>query len=665
MPEYILNSKIGSGDGFAGTVPSLASRGMGIAMEERKTVHRTFIEDAVTSYLDNGGVIMPPLFPVISDRASWEGLDPELKSDLVNAGAKAAKEPWPQLLVTDYLDFNRTGNRVRFEDKFFARRIKLTNLVIAECVENKGRFLDDILNGLYLILEESSWCLPAHNTHVRDGEKLPLPDTEHPIVDLFAAETGALVGLASYLLHPVFNKTDGMLAQYIERELRRRIVLPYLTEHYWWMGDGVTRMMNWTPWITQNVLIAVSCMRECCSREEKTKIVQMAAFSADCFADSYGEDGCCEEGAQYYSHAGLCLFGCLDILSRITGGAVSDCFMEPVVRNMAAYIVRMYVGDGYYINFADCSAYPGRRSAREYLFGKATKNPAMAAFAAADYRSQSREERLLPAEQNLYYHVLQAFAHREMMAEPAEGGGAALTGDFWFESTGLMTARDERFVLAAKGGNNAEAHNHNDVGSVILYQDAKPVLIDLGVETYTRKTFSEQRYEIWTMQSQYHNLPSFEAEGDFIQQKDGAEYRAAGVQCSISEEEASLCMELAGAYDHPAVESYVRTVTLKKGRGVSICDRYRGTAACTLSLMTYETPEILPLNKDEGQYLIRISSFSKAIVSGAADMRIEECPVDDARLGIVWKHSCHRILIRMAEDCLKIELEPVCRTMPY
>ena len=34
-----------------------------------------------------------------------------------------------------------------------------------------------------------------------------------------------------------------------------------------------------------------------------------------------------------------------------------------------------------------------------------------------------------------------------------------------------------------------------------------PVIIDAGVGTYTRQTFSSERYTIWTMQSNYHNLP--------------------------------------------------------------------------------------------------------------------------------------------------------------
>lgn len=72
---------------------------------------------------------------------------------------------------------------------------------------------------------------------------------------------------------------------------------------------------------------------------------------------------------------------------------------------------------------------------------------------------------------------------------------------------------DKGLYLSAKGGNNGESHNHNDVGSFVLYCDGKPVVIDIGTGVYEKKTFSPQRYEIPQMQSLYHNLPIIGGEG--------------------------------------------------------------------------------------------------------------------------------------------------------
>ena len=95
-------------------------------------------------------------------------------------------------------------------------------------------------------------------------------------------------------------------------------------------------------------------------------------------------------------------------------------------------------------------------------------------------------------------------------------------------------------MLGAKFGSNGDSHNHNDTGSITVYKDGRTFLIDIGVESYTKKTFSPQRYEIWTMQSAWHNLPTF----DGVQQLPGAEYAAREV-CTA---ENSITGELAGAY---------------------------------------------------------------------------------------------------------------------
>ncbi|MBP3240331.1 MAG: heparinase II/III family protein [Oribacterium sp.] len=89
----------------------------------------------------------------------------------------------------------------------------------------------------------------------------------------------------------------------------------------------------------------------------------------------------------------------------------------------------------------------------------------------------------------------------------------------------------------------------NDVGSFILYKNKKPFIIDLGVGSYTKKTFSKDRYDIWTMQSQYHNLPNFyDAEGHLIMEHDGEDFRATDVICHMDETGAELSMELRKAY---------------------------------------------------------------------------------------------------------------------
>jgi len=70
--------------------------------------------------------------------------------------------------------------------------------------------------------------------------------------------------------------------------------------------------------------------------------------------------------------------------------------------------------------------------------------------------------------------------------------------DIYYPSIGLFIARSRNLSLAVKAGDNDDNHNHNDTGSLTLYKNGRPVLVDIGVESYTGKTFSPQRYEIWS-----------------------------------------------------------------------------------------------------------------------------------------------------------------------
>ena len=104
--------------------------------------------------------------------------------------------------------------------------------------------------------EESGWQLPAHNAQVRDGPHEPLPDPNRPVIDLFAAETGAQLAVIASLLGDALDAANPMIRRRIDREIETRITRPYLDRHFWWIGNGDERMNNWTAWCTQNVLIS-------------------------------------------------------------------------------------------------------------------------------------------------------------------------------------------------------------------------------------------------------------------------------------------------------------------------------------------------------------------------------------------------------------------------
>lgn len=569
--------------------------------------------------------------PGAHDRSAWTSLPEDISARLVASGEAALDQPWPILPATTYLDYVRNGNRTRFEDLYFARRRKLNALVLAECVEYRGRFLDSIIDGIFLLCEESGWQLPAHNAYVRGGSRQALPDSSRPVIDLFAAETGAQLAVLASLLGAELDHVSLEIQARIDREIDARILTPYLSSHFWWMGNGTEPMNNWTAWCTQNVLLAA--VTRPMTDERRRAVILKAAGSLDAFLKDYGEDGACEEGALYYRHAGLCLFNALNILAGIAPTAFQGLWQQPKIRNIAEYIVHAHVADQRYFNFADCSAVTDRCGAREFLFGLATGSDLLADFAAQDWRQDQSPDQ--PEEINLFYRVQAALTANAMRQRPSRH---VVKPDIYYPSIGLMIARDERFALAVKAGDNGDSHNHNDVGSFTIYKDGKPFLIDVGVESYTAKTFSPQRYEIWTMQSAYHNLPTVGG----VMQQDGEAFAAREVSVSMTPSEALMEMDIAGAYPVAAtLRGYRRTVRLLKGESVEIEDVADGDLPITLSLMFAERPLLTAGT-------IMLGDLGQVFVSGAGAPELEEIEITDPRLRKAWPHQIYRVLLPFA-----------------
>lgn len=589
-------------------------------------------------------------YPPATDRSAWT----RLPEDYVNRAIASAEAnlgfTFSAIPATVFMSFLRTGNRVAFEDINFGKRYALNSLIIAECIEYKGRFLDDIINGIFSICEESSWQLPPHNSYPGMRGNQLLPDVTQPVLDLFACETGALLATAYYLLGAAFDGVHPFINKRILHEISTRIITPYLNEHFWWMGNGKDKMCNWTIWCTQNVLITAFLSAQ--SDDIRKSILKKACASIDDFLKDYGEDGCCDEGAQYYRHAGLCLFNATEIINAVTDGAAEHIYNDTKIRNMALYIRNVHVNDIYYVNFADCSPIAGRAGAREFLFGKRIGSQSMMNFAATDFKTEG--ELLLSKEINLFYHIQNAFSVSEMLAYTPTPSDEK--SDIFYESVGVFISHDDNLFLAVKSGNNADNHNHNDTGSFTIYKNGLPFLIDVGVGTYTAKTFSPQRYELWPMQSAYHNLPTING----IMQKDGKEFCATDVEYAFSDDSAHISMDIASAYPEDAgINSYKRSVDFKKGNSITVTDNFQfktDSGDVVLSLMTYEKPVVC-------DNIISVGTLGTITINTTAEVphtplsiATEEITIDDARLGIAWKHNIFRILVTVQESPIMITI---------
>lgn len=604
-------------------------------------------------------------YPTSGERGFWQSLPPAMRNAYVTRGETALDYSWPSLVATRLLEVARTGNRYNYQQAYFERRKTLLDLVLAECMEGTGRFVDAIVDGVWLLCEESFWGLPAHLTMQRAGRGLP--DTTEPVVDLFAAETA---GLLAYALHLVGARLDGVSALIrprIEREIDRRILTPCRErDDFAWMGlaDPGQRPNNWNPWINSNWLACLLLIEpdELRRRESAAKIMR----SLDAFIDPYPADGGCDEGPGYWRRAAASLFECLELLHAATDGQV-DVFAEPLIKEMARFIYRMQISQDYIVNFADASALIQPDPGVIFRYGQRIGDQDMIAMGAWAARRQNLF--VSPIHETTDGNRPNPSAGRELQLVASLGDIAATSGypplprDTWLPVIEVMTARDkarsaEGFYVAAKAGHNAEMHNHNDVGQFIVFMDGLPVLIDVGVETYSAKTFSPQRYDIWTMQSGYHNLPTVNGR----MQSPGKQFAARDVDYRADDSQAELRLDIAAAYPPEAgLNRWHRTVRLRRGQGIDIEDDFEldaPPASLSMNLLTPCTVDVsMPgLLRFGSRQLAGERRSGRASLHYNADRlsaSVETIRLDDALLREVWGETLCRVVFTAAAPAQK------------
>ncbi len=584
-------------------------------------------------------------WPACSDRSAWEELADELRSALIERAAASVGKPWPALGALTYMDFARTGSRSAHEGPVHDRRARLADLVLAECCEGRGRFLDEIVEGTWLTCEESSWVWPAHNRSTGRRPFGPLPDVLHSYVDLGVGETAALLAITRYLLAEQLDEVAPIITERIDHELERRFLQPYLTrEDFNWMGFVSPHPNNWCPWIASNYLVSLLLTEQ--RPDVREAGVRKALASVDSFLAGYDEDGACDEGPNYWGVAGGSLFDCLELLRAATGGGF-DVYGEPLIQEIGRFMYRVYLGRNHFLNFADADLEVTDIS--PYLlrtYGERVGSPELSGLAYQLAQANGGDRggsQLLGHRHRLLRAVPALFPFH-----PIEEAPLALPQDVWLPGGQIMLARErpastDGLTLGAKGGTNGESHNHNDVGSFMVYRDGEPVIIDLGRETYRRETFNEHRYELWFTQSAYHNVPLIDGKG----QEPGASFHGEVLDYEAGEARTRFLIELAPAYPASAgVRSWRRELVFERGErpSVVVSEEYELERALPVEaiLMTGAEPR-----RADGVFLLGPGgAVELEVTAGDLQVEVEPLPITDPRLHASWGERVYRIHLR-------------------
>jgi Heparinase II/III-like protein len=383
--------------------------------------------------------------------------------------------------------------------------------------------------------------------------------------------------------------------------------------------------------------------------KDETKRLNMVAkilWVLDEFVNPYPQDGGCDEGPGYWGAAAASLYDNIAMLNLASNNSFKYVYEEEKIKNMGRFIYRAQIGKDYFLNFADADPKPGMAASMIYRFGKDINDPDMMQFGAYYRKPEDGSIGKFQYFRNLYALFIQDEYRNAAQVLP-------LPADVWLPDLQVMIARDKAgstdgFFVAAKGGHNDESHNHNDIGNYVVYYDGLPVLIDVGRGTYTRKTFSDQRYDIWYNCSDYHNLPTING----TTQSPGGSFKANNVTYKQNKTMAAFSLDIAKAYPEKAgVNSWNRTVRLNRGKNVVVNDiiSLQQANKLTQHLMTCYTAEVIKpgelvihytaMNREPKDFVIKYNSKQML----ATVEKVPLTAMEDKGIKEKWGDNIYRI----------------------
>ena len=487
----------------------------------------------------------------LCDREKWKNVreNPQFKpllDALFDEYERSCKnKDIPLIKFSDEMDFAKTGSRTRFNEKYFLRRKQLSVYAILSMIyPEKEEYIEKLQDVICAICNEYSWQISAHRSRIdrnkRDG------------LSLFSCETGLYLAEIKAMLS---DRLDSLVVERITKELDIRILKSFENSRDLWIE---TLKSNWAA--VCGASIGMTFMYE--SSERFYNVNKRINAFMNNYIDGISDDGGTSEGADYWNY-GFCFYIMyFDTLSRYVRGSVAG-FENEKVRKTADFYSSIYLNNKNMVSFSD-SGQVGSYNLWLIHFLKRRFNIIMPPKDGAyiDFEKFSSAVRAF-----LYY-------------VPSNVSESISKGKAYFEKLSWDIERKEKYGFAIKAGNNAEEHNHNDIGSFIVANNRKQILCDLGAAQYTSSNFGKDRYKIFNNSSLGHSVPIINGS----EQGTGKEFYGA---LSVGE---IITVDMKNAYPEK-IEKLVRKIELKEN-AVVLTDEFSGISDIKERFITEEKPII-------------------------------------------------------------------------
>jgi len=551
-----------------------------------------------------------------SNRAAWESKATAL-APLVAEAVQALATPVPPFDSDAYLAFTRTGDRAPMERNLHSREGHFVSLVLAECVENKGRFIPRIAELMDTLVAMPSWTLSAH-----DAQLLNFHGTQY-YVDLNAADMADTLAQGLYLLG---DKIPAQTRAHVLAEMERHVFGPmrasyikggdtesHSTGHWWLHGD-----MNWNAVCIKGVTgAALAVLPEV---NDRAMFVAGAEHYIDHYDRSFAPDGYDTEGLGYWNYGFSHFIELRQNIFRTTAGKI-DLLQARNMKKVALFGLEWPMMPGNSAAYGDAGVMP--RADRHLI-------------SVISHIFQIPSTDVMPLDDVSMQHVGLTSLVQDLfpvpgdqLPTPAELTHASLAT--YYGDMGILVSRPapgQNFAVTIKAGGNT-THSHNDIGSwVIGMGNVQPLGEPGGPGFYNAATFGSHRLDFKLMNSFGHPVPQI---GGHLQ-LDATQVKVSIAGHSLSPDADSISIDMTNAYNAPELKNLTRTlVHSRKGNGsVAITDVFELAKATEIveSLPTHGTWQKL-----DGKTLLFNLNGQKvrAVVDAPVPFTFAETKVDEYR----------------------------------
>lgn len=447
--------------------------------------------EEIKKYLVNGEISVGVK---ITDRDFWDNMYKHIDvKDLISRAEKYISEPFPEITEEIYLEHKYKKDNFVSDKLMFKSMRMIEQTVLAECVENKGRFVPYINEWIKSVCNRKSWVRAGHDSVFGYSDYYGV----HGQIDLYSSSAAWRLSVCDCCMgdklerdvrEKLKNKTREKVIDVFFKRLHEdpdKIKINGIVPLYW-----LDAFDNWLSVCLGGVVCAGLYY---CGNDEKALLIAVYEKLIKNYLNSLPE-GYCVEGLSYWGYGFGKFIAAADTIYRASDGKI-DLYSQKGFFETAQLGLRIGITNSVYPTVGDCDINTKPEAfCMEYLY----KRTGM------EYECQYEDVG------NDIYIVMMMSNWDVRLSNTLKINTAADNLRTYFKKQGILISRTADRSLGAyiQAGTNHNPHNHNDIGGFIIAAGDECFVSDPGTSKYIPNlTFSKNRYTLEVLSSLGHSVP--------------------------------------------------------------------------------------------------------------------------------------------------------------